>query len=107
MQSPQWRMFRAAWLNTYDSKHKVRRCYCCGVAQSDWPRSFDLHHRTYERLGNEHYNDLVLVCSGRGGCHPKITHAWRARNRTGLTLTLWQLTDHYRDRAQRRVAKSA
>jgi hypothetical protein len=100
MQSPQWRKFRIAWLNTYDAKYKIRRCYVCGVAQAEWPRPFDLHHRTYERLGNESYADLVLVCSGRGGCHPKITRAWRGRHKTGLTMSLWQLTEHYRERAK-------
>jgi len=103
MNSPAWKNYRLAWLNTYDSKHKVRRCYCCGVAQADWHRPFDLHHRTYERFGGgERYDDLVLVCSGRGGCHPKITKAWRTRHETGLTMDLWQLTDHYRDKARGR-----
>ena len=99
MRSPAWRAFRAAWLATYDSKYKVRRCYVCGISQAEYGKSFDLHHRTYERFGgNERFGDLVLLCARP--CHARITRAWRARGKTGLTLTLWELTTAYRQAAQ-------
>jgi hypothetical protein len=97
MRSPAWRAFRAAWLATYDSKYKVRRCYVCRISQAEFGKSLDLHHRTYERVGgNERFTDLVLVCRP---CHRRITREWRARGKTGLTLTLWELTSLHRARA--------
>lgn len=107
MNSPQWRKFRLAWLATYDSKYRVRTCYVCGISQQEYGQSFDLHHRTYERFGGaETFQDCVIVCRP---CHAKITKAWRARGRTGLALSLWQLTDDYRDKARKspRVAPVA
>lgn len=95
--SPQWRTYRAAWWAEYDRRHPIRTCYCCGRPQSQLKRSLELHHRTYERLGHEEYDDLVPVCGpksvGGNGCHNWITRQWRQRGRTGMTLTLWELTD--------------
>lgn len=102
MNSPQWRAFRAAWLNTYDSKHSVRRCYVCGITQERYGRSFDLHHRSYDRFGGgETYEDCVIVCRPD---HARITKVWRARHKNGMTMSLWQLTDHYRNKAMKRLS---
>ena len=104
MKSPAWRAYRAAWWAEYDRRYPVRTCYCCGVAQAELKRSLELHHRTYERLGREEWDDLVPVCGprsvGGSGCHNSITRQWRSRGRTGLTLTLWELTDEHRRRMQ-------
>lgn len=101
LSSPQWRAFRAAWWSTYDRTHKIRRCYVCGISQAEHGRHLELHHRTYERLGKERFGDLVPICGGGPQtCHAKITRAWRARARTGLTMTLWELTDHHRELAR-------
>jgi hypothetical protein len=105
MRSPMWREFRSAWLNTYDAKYKVRRCYVCGITQTEYGKSFDLHHRTYERFGgSERFTDLVLLCRPD---HAKITRAWRARANTGLTLTLWELTSLHRQKALARGTRAA
>lgn len=96
IRSPAWRAVRAAWWQEYDRRHPVRMCYCCGRPQSELKRSLELHHRTYERIGAEAYDDLVAVCGDR--CHPWITKQWRSRGRTGLSMTLWELTDERRRR---------
>lgn len=50
--TPHWRTFASAvrhWWNY--------RCALCNAADAR-----DVHHRTYERLGNEELNDCVLLC---------------------------------------------
>lgn len=103
MRSKEWREFRAAWWATYDKKHPVRRCYICLCTQAEYGKTFDLHHVTYERLGREHFDDLVPLCAGPGRCHDRVTKAWRARHRTGLTMSLKELTDHHRRLARRKA----
>lgn len=46
------------------------RCRDCGA------RGTDVHHQTYERVGNEHLSDLVLLC---GRCHrmKKMEREWK------------------------------
>lgn len=108
MRSAAWRELRAAWWATYDKRNRVRRCYVCDITQAEYGRmSFDLHHMTYERLGREAYTDLVPLCGGPGRCHDIVTRRWRARHKTGLTLTLRQLTDQVRAevRAQQRAER--
>jgi hypothetical protein len=95
IKSPQWRAYRAAWWEEYDRRNRIRKCYCCDKPQAAITRALQLHHRTYERLGQERYTDLVAVCPV---CHDWITRQWRARGKTGLTMTLWQLTDERRRR---------
>jgi hypothetical protein len=105
MASPAWRAYRTAWWQSYDRQFPVRKCYCCGIPQSALKRSLELHHRTYERLGAERWEDLVPVCGprsvGGNGCHQAITRMWRNRGRTGMTMTLWELTDWRRDQIRR------
>lgn len=91
MKSKAWRERRSAWWAAYDKKYRTRRCYICHITQAEYGKIFDLHHRTYERLGNERFDDLVPLC--RQPCHSIVTKRWRARHRTGLTLSLWELTD--------------
>ena len=100
MRSPHWKAFKAAWWATYDSKYKVRRCYVCGITQTQYGKVFDVHHRTYERFGgNERFTDCVPVCRPD---HNRISREWRARTKTGLTMTLWELTSLHRQKARLR-----
>jgi hypothetical protein len=90
MKSPAWRAFRVAWWARYDTLNPVRRCYCCGITWQD-ARGLELHHRTYERLGREKWEDIVAVCSRRGnGCHQWITRLQRSRT---TTMSIWQITE--------------
>lgn len=52
LQSPEWKERRALLLQKYHHRCQV----CNGVQQ------LQLHHRTYERLGNEHMEDLTVLC---------------------------------------------
>ena len=92
--SSAWRTYRAAWWQEYDRRHPVRVCWCCGKPRSELKRSLELHHRTYERLGREEWDDLVAVCST---CHRWITERQRSRK---VTMTIWQITDARRTMMQ-------
>jgi hypothetical protein len=92
MRSARWRANRSAWWAEYDRRNRVRRCYCCGISWAE-AKGLDVHHRTYERLGNEFYGDMVAVCRRD---HMAITRIWRNRGNTGMSLSLWELTDWYR-----------
>lgn len=52
IRSPEWRA-RAG-------KAKERACGRCQTCNARG--QLDAHHRTYERLGNEHDNDLIVLC---------------------------------------------
>lgn len=76
MQSPEWRQKRAEYFRS----ELPQGCQGCGQK-----RQLQLHHKTYERLGNEHLADLVPVCTS---CHAII----HERHRLG-DLSLWDATE--------------
>lgn len=59
--SAQWKQRRAVRLEMADNK-----CERCGV--SHFTAQLQVHHRTYERLGNELMSDLEVLCPR---CHSK------------------------------------
>lgn len=66
LKSPEWLAKRRLLTRQYGS-----RCTCCdSIPTSGNP--LDLHHLTYERLGNERLEDLTVVCRK---CHDLI-HGW-------------------------------
>jgi hypothetical protein len=85
--SAAWRRKRKEYWNS----ETLRECYICSDPWLDFAGK-ELHHRTYERLGNENLDDLVPVCPS---CHQKVTEAWNKektlskKNRS----TLWEVTD--------------
>ena len=73
-----WQSVRARY---YESKQvtKVKdKVVCVRCLQS---RPLSLHHRTYERLGNERLRDLILLCQE---CHT-LTH----KIERYLSVNLW------------------
>jgi len=56
IQSDKWKRKRKIAL-----KRAGYRCQMCNS-----PHSLQVHHRTYERFGNENMTDLTVVCNG---CH--------------------------------------
>lgn len=68
MGSPAWRATKERWR---DRRPRRRRCQVCGA------RHYDLHHRTYVRLGRERLRDLVPLCQR----HHHALHALQARMR--------------------------
>lgn len=57
LQTPEWREKRR--LAIARSEHRCNRCHRHGIA-------LHAHHKTYERLGNEHPDDLEALCQA---CH--------------------------------------
>lgn len=74
MKSEQWQRKKAERL-------KIDNCTCvmCGRPESTCKNGLQMHHITYERLGNENIlTDLVSLCPA---CHVKI-HKYYGRRRT-------------------------
>ena len=87
-----------AWLNkrlAYWKSDRPKECYICGKPWVGFV-GMELHHRTYERLGDENLDDLVPVCPEH---HALITEAWKNKLYRGLTL--WEVTDKVRARFTR------
>lgn len=70
-----------------DHWRALRRAYCeaglpqcCLACGSPW---FQLHHRTYTRLGREQLGDLLPLC---GDCHTKV-HEYERTHRTTIQAT--------------------
>jgi len=89
MSSPRWRARRHKWLREY-----VRRfgtapvCACC---RRGWTLRDDLHHLSYDRLGNERHEDLLPMCRT---CHRALHRIldtsphWRAMPRSTASLAI-------------------
>lgn len=58
LRSPEWARLRDRAL-----AHADWRCQLCNR-----PDDLDAHHRTYERLGHEHLEDLTVLCRT---CHDR------------------------------------
>jgi 5-methylcytosine-specific restriction endonuclease McrA len=58
--SDAWIERRTQWLAFACATTGPVRCPACGRVLSD--ADADLHHRTYERLGQEQHEDLVALC---------------------------------------------
>lgn len=70
--SEQWRLVRRNWdaLHRELNEGAPPRCAICDVG---WKlASDDLHHLTYESLGDETYLDLMAMCRP---CH-ELLHQW-------------------------------
>lgn len=68
LRTPEWRRTRASAL--------IRAGYCCSLDVTHIGE-LDVHHRTYERLGQELATDLIVLCRE---CH-RIHHAHHGRPR--------------------------
>lgn len=55
--TPEWQERRAKHL-----KSAGYRCQLCNAGN----KRLDVHHRTYDRRGQEYYKDLIVLC---GTCH--------------------------------------
>mgnify|MGYP003418506387 CR=1 FL=1 len=68
IRSDEWKEFRKGYFQRHEKK-----CRVCGSAHN-----IQLHHITYERLGNEADDDLAPLCEG---CHDEVHGLIRARFR--------------------------
>jgi hypothetical protein len=73
LESDHWRALRVAYM----AAGLPCRCLACLS-----PR-FQLHHRTYTRLGREQLGDLIPLC---GECHTKV-HEYERAHRTTIQAT--------------------
>jgi len=68
------------WIEAKERFYKSelpQRCLACGKPK------FQLHHRSYARLGNELPRDLIPLC---GSCHKKV-HDYLKTHNTKLSAT--------------------
>lgn len=55
-----WREFRQRYISGWDGC-----CFVCGCR----PKPVEIHHKTYDRIGNENLDDVVGLCQK---CHSKV-----------------------------------
>jgi hypothetical protein len=60
----------------------MNTCRHCG-RHSDYAGQMDVHHITYERFGEEEYEDGILLCRP---CHEEVTRISRERRRDASRL---------------------
>lgn len=83
MESQSWLDARKLWFSAWvDLEGRDPYCLACG---GNWTLQHgDLHHRSYERLGHERFDDLMPLCRS---CHDKVhkilesSPSWRKLNR--------------------------
>lgn len=87
MSSRRWWQARRRWRDTWIAGHGSEPA--CAICGTDWTlRHGDLHHRSYDRLGHERFDDLTPVCRR---CHRSIhlvlesQPAWQRLDRSQAT----------------------
>lgn len=79
IKSPQWKQRREQAL--------ARSGYCCEKCGfSKWSKKLEVHHITYERLGNERASDLQVLCQE---CHKEEDAKRAAAGRVKSYNALW------------------
>lgn len=73
-QSKKWKALR-------DQVRKRAGFKCQGCGATAQEKLLEVHHKTYERLGDERLEDLVLMCQR---CHA-TEHQWKRRLGRDLT----------------------
>jgi hypothetical protein len=67
LRSQHWFAFRKLY---FAKSYNSHRCFC-GLS------TVQLHHRTYERLGNERFKDVIPLCANHHGfLHKKLARHW-------------------------------
>jgi 5-methylcytosine-specific restriction endonuclease McrA len=90
--SSKWKRSSARKAELKSAGYRCRGCY----APADRGCALELHHRTYERLGNERPGDLTALCHD---CHHALTSGLRARRYNGSPPTPADHVPATRDRA--------
>jgi hypothetical protein len=90
MASRTWQRRRRAWLRHWRATHPSADPACV-VCDRAWTLTDDLHHASYDQLGNERDADLVPMCRP---CHKALHHIldqsghWRAMPRRTATARI-------------------
>jgi hypothetical protein len=69
LETPHWQAFRKQVLESQKERLGYNCCEKCDDPQSDTRETaLHLHHLTYERLGEERFEDVTIICRA---CHDK------------------------------------
>ena len=99
MASAAWHMRRRRWVEE-EEQHTGKPVCCAVCASEEWD---DLHHLTYDRMGQERHGDMVALCRPH---HDQVHQAydagrWRSIGYEAVMRRLLRLTreEHGRRRA--------
>jgi hypothetical protein len=68
--SVDWKMKKNQWV----ASGRPLECWACGKPMPSNRSGFNFHHRTYENLGHEKLDDLVLLCMYD---HDQLSQEWQ------------------------------
>lgn len=72
MASPGWAEVRRRWYQEWTRRYGIEPC--CAACGGEWSlASGDLHHRSYRRLGEECFEDLLPLDRD---CHDRLHAVW-------------------------------
>jgi phage terminase large subunit GpA-like protein len=77
LHSEEWKRYKKAFIGYWQGR--------CALCNSEEP--LEVHHRTYERIGFERYNDCIALCPS---CH-KMADAMRKKAMANATRVPWEL----------------
>jgi hypothetical protein len=98
LKSTAWRMKKNQWV----ASGRPLECWACGRLMPIDRSGFNFHHRTYDNLGDEKLDDLVLLCmtdhellskewknmkSIKGHCLRNATHMYISHKRSFFGLS--------------------
>ena len=87
MGSADWLAWRQAWHDAWSARHGGEPV-CAACAQAWSLHHGDLHHRCYDRLGHEQFDDVTPLCRA---CHDQLhrilesSPSWRRMPRSQAT----------------------
>jgi 5-methylcytosine-specific restriction endonuclease McrA len=87
LESQYWQEVRKSELKEQAKERGYNYCEKCGATPNDVTRetALHVHHKTYERLGEERLEDLMIICRT---CHEK-EHGHGARRHYGPEVPIW------------------
>jgi hypothetical protein len=88
LHSDHWKSLRA----DYCASGLPQYCYVC----HDW--NFDLHHKTYKRIGCEKLTDLIALCRLHHELTHKLDQDWRHESADPSKFNLWTAARQLRER---------
>ena len=69
LQSDAWKKVKNDWVES----GRPLECWACGKPMPSNRSGFNFHHRTYENVGHEKLDDLVLLCMAD---HEQLSKDW-------------------------------
>jgi hypothetical protein len=82
LKSLEWRVKKNQWIDS----GRPTFCWACEEPMPMNMRGFNFHHRTYDNLGNENLDDLVLLCSSD---HRRLSEEYEPMKIHGMSLADW------------------